>query len=693
MTDDKKGDADFSPKTEQIAQQKSQAQNSATDSAQNLQTKSQNAEAEERVLRFWQNNETFKKSLNKESPQGEFVFYDGPPFATGKPHYGHILAGTIKDVIPRYKTMQGYHVERRWGWDCHGLPIESLIQKENNLNTKKDIEAFGIKNFNKAAKASVFRYDADWKEVIPRTGRWVDMEDQYTTMDNNFMESVWWGFKRLHDKGLVYENFRSMHISPALETPLSNFEVNQNYKEITDISIYVKFQLRDKVGQKETDKPTSLIAWTTTPWTLFGNVALAVNPEITYVKAKVSAKNSNNQNSDDEKAQDLVIVAKDRTEEVFENYEHEIIEEISGADLVGLAYESAFDHYSKQTELENHQNGWKVYSADFVTTEDGTGIVHIAPAFGEDDLVLGQKEKLPFVQHVNIDGSIKEDIPELVGRQAKPKATDEEPNKHQETDIEVLKLLAPTGKLFAKKKYTHSYPHCDRTKAPLLNYALSSWFIKVTDFKDKMSSLNDKINWVPEAVGQKRFGNWLKNSKDWGVSRSRFWGTPIPIWKSEDGSEVEVLGSIGDIKKRTKSTNNYFLARHGEADHNVKHFLNADDSVISNLTETGIRQAEDMGENLKDKNIDVIFCSPLFRTKKTAEIVAQKIGFNEKDIIVDERITETQTGVLNGQSVDEYRKLFENILDKFEIAPEGGETIADIRRRIGDFIYYVNSKY
>ncbi len=689
MTDDKKGGADFPPKTEQIAQQKSQVQNSATDSAQ----KSQNTEREERVLRFWQNNEIFEKSLEKNSPKGEFVFYDGPPFATGKPHYGHILAGTIKDIIPRYKTMQGYHVDRHWGWDCHGLPIESLIQKENNLNTKKDIEAFGIKNFNQAAKASVFRYDSDWKEIVPRTGRWVDMEDQYTTMDNNFMESVWWGFKKLHDKGLVYENFRSMHISPLLETPLSNFEVNQNYKDITDISVYAKFQLidvDDLIGNtlaeayQKADQKIYLVAWTTTPWTLFGNTALAINSKITYVKVAVSTESSE---------KEIIIIAKDRVEKVLEEKEYEIISEILGNDLVGKKYIPVFKHYYKNNKLENYQNGWKVYSADFVTTEDGTGIVHIAPAFGEDDLQMGQKENLPFIQHVNLDGTIKEEIPELAGRQAKPKSDEKEPNKHQETDIEILKILAADNKLFKKEKYTHSYPHCWRTGAPLLNYALSSWFIKVTDFKNKMSALNKKINWVPDYVGEKRFGNWLENIKDWGVSRSRFWGTPIPIWKSEDGSEIEVLGSVADIKAKTKSNNKYFLARHGESDHNVKKFLNSDNTVISNLTDKGKKQAQKAGQKLKGQKIDYLFCSPLKRTKDTAEIITNIIDFPKDQIIFDDRIQETQFGILNGQSGREYSKLFQNVLDKFTIAPEGGETIADIRRRIGDFIYDLDSKY
>ena len=683
MTDDKKDGADF-------PLQKPQTQNSAVN--QNLSTRigdlqektsNSNSEREDRVLRFWENNEIFKKSLEKTSPKGEFGFYDGPPFATGKPHYGHILAGTIKDVIPRYKTMRGFHVQRNWGWDCHGLPIENLIQKENNLNTKKDIEAFGIKKFNQAAKSSVFRYDSDWKNIVPRTGRWVDMENQYTTMDNNFMESVWWGFERLHSKGLVYENFRSMHISPSLETSLSNFEVNQDYRDITDISIYTKFKLIDE----ELDGMSiNLIAWTTTPWTLFGNVALAVGSEITYSKIKVKAK-------EEDQKDEIVIIAKDRLKGVLKDKEYESIEEISGADLVGKKYEPVFDHYSKQVDLENRENGWKVYSADFVTTEDGTGIVHIAPAFGDDDLKLGQKNNLPFVQHVNIDGSIKDEITELAGRQTKPKSTNEEPNKHQETDIEVLKLLAPTGKLFAKEKYVHSYPHCWRTGVPLLNYALSSWFIKVTDFKNKMSSLNDKVSWTPEAVGKKRFGNWLENAKDWGISRSRYWGTPIPIWKSEDDSEVEVLGSIDDIKKRTKSTNKYFLARHGESDHNVNNFLSADNTVISNLTEKGRTQIEEVAKKMKGQKIDMIFSSPLIRTKDTAEMIATEIGFDKNEIIFDDRITETKTGIINGQSVKEYQKLFKNVLDKFGISPEGGETVSDIRRRVGDFIYDINSKY
>lgn len=640
--------------------------------------KSDFALQEERVLEFWQKNKIFEKSLNKPSSRGEYVFYDGPPFATGLPHYGHILAGTMKDAIPRYQTMRGYHVERRWGWDCHGLPIENLVQKENNLKTKEDIEEFGIKNFAQAAKDSVFRYNREWGEIVPRTGRWVDMENQYTTMDPGFMESVWWAFSELNNKGLVYEGFRSMHISPALETSLSNFEVNLNYKDITDISAYVKFELED-------EPDTFAIAWTTTPWTLFGNVALAVGEDIQYVKVEHNFGESGLQK---------FIVAKDLVGEVFSDKEYKIVGEVMGADLVGKKYKPVFDHYAKLgADLENHDNGWQIYGAGFVTTEDGTGIVHIAPAFGEDDLNLGQEKNLPFIQHVKIDGSIKNEVAELAGRQAKPAATTENPNAHQETDIEVIKMLAHSGHLFDKKKIVHSYPHCWRTDVPLLNYALSSWFVKVTDYNDKMVALNKKINWVPKNVGEKRFGNWLENVKDWGVSRSRYWGTSMPIWKSDDGETTEILGSVEEIRQRTRGTNNYFVMRHGQADHNVGKFLSSDDTVPSHLTDKGkadvAAAAKKILSRIKDGQIDLVYCSPLIRTKETAAIVMKEIGISEDKLIIDDRLKETQAGVLNGKTHDEARKANPNI-DLFKEAPEGGETFIDIKKRMGDFIYDID---
>lgn len=632
---------------------------------ENKKPLSQVAQKESEILHFWNTENIFQKTLDKKSPKGEFTFYDGPPFATGITHYGHILAGTIKDAIPRYKTMCGYHVDRQWGWDCHGLPIERLIQNKFNLQTKKDIEEFGIKNFNEEARASVFMYDNEWKRIIPKTGRWVDMTNPYTTMSPTFSESVWWGFGELWNKGLVYESFKVMHVSPLLETTLSNFEVNQAYKDITDLSATVKFELTDNPG-------TFVLAWTTTPWTLFANVALAVGEDILYVKIKT--------------ADGIFILAQDLVQKNFKDTEFEIIEELYGRELVGKSYKPVFTHYSKDTALENHANGWKIYAGSFVTTTDGTGIVHIAPAFGEDDLNLAKQFNLPFVQHVKMNGEIKDEITELAGRQAKPK------HNPQETDIEVIKLLAHAGHLFSKEKYTHSYPHCWRTDAPLLNYATSSWFIKVTDIRDQLVKDNETIKWVPEYVGVGRFGNWLKEAKDWAISRSRFWGTPIPIWKSEDQKEVEIIPTLEQLKQKTKSTNTYLVMRHGQAEHNIKNIASDSNNIPSHLTQVGKEQVQKVAQQLKSKKIDLILVSPLIRTQETANIINQTLGLQDAQIITDDRICEVHTG-FDGKSIEEYRNFYKSQEEKFEKKHQDGETLSTLKQRVGNFIYDINSKY
>jgi len=630
------------------------------------ENKSEIAKQEEKILKFWKENDIFKKTLEKPSPKGKFVFYDGPPFATGLPHYGHILAGTMKDVIPRYQTMRGKYVRRVWGWDCHGLPIENLIQKELNVATKKDIEKLGVEKFNEAARSSVFRYDDEWKKIVPRTGRWVDMDNAYTTMDPNFTESVWWGFKRLYEKDLIYEDFKSMHISPLLETPLSNFEVNQNYKDIEDISIYVKFELVDEPG-------TFLLAWTTTPWTLFGNVALAVGENIEYVKAKKDGEH--------------YIVAKDLAEKVLKE-DYKVVKNFNGRVLVGKSYRPVFDHYSKNSALKNHKNGWKIYVGDFVTTEDGTGIVHIAPAFGEDDLNLGKKYNLPFVQHINIDGTIKPEIAELAGRQAKPKSTENEPKKHQETDIEVLKLLAHKGFLFAKEKYTHSYPHCWRTDAPLLNYAMSSWFVKVTAIKNKLISENKKVNWVPSDIKEGRFGNWLEGARDWAISRNRYWGAPIPIWKSEDGKDVEIVGSIEELQKKVPETIiDAYIMRHGESEKNALGIYDDDENTYG-LTDAGKKEAHQAACALKGK-VDLVCASPIRRTKETAQIVADALGVNLQEA---KELVEVDSGLWDGKRPTDIREkaLYDNLPhEEMYNARRGetGESWSDVEKRASQFVY------
>jgi isoleucyl-tRNA synthetase len=479
---------------------------------------------EKEILDFWDKNKTFQKSVDKNAPQGDYLFYDGPPFATGTPHYGHLVGSVMKDVVPRYFTMKGYKVERKWGWDVHGLPIENIVEKELGFETKKDIEKYGIDKFNESCRSRVMEYADIWKGTIRRIGRWVDMENDYKTMDLHYMESIWWVFKELWDKELIYEDYRSMHICPRCETTLSQSEVTEGYKDIKDLSVTAKFELVDELG-------TYVLAWTTTPWTLIGNVALAVGLDIDYVKIELEGSK--------------YIIAK----ELIKNYQAEfgdspkILEEYKGKDLLGKKVKPLFDYYYNDKNLENKENGWQILSADFVTTEEGTGIVHMAPAFGEDDMALGKEKNLPFIQHVAMDGSINKEATDFAGLNVKPK------DDHQTTDIAIIKYLAGKGLLFSKLKYEHSYPHCWRCDTPLLNYATSSWFVNVLKIKDKLLKNAKNINWVPAHIKEGRFGKWLEGARDWSISRQRFWGSVIPLWTCDKCEEKIVIGSVAELKE------------------------------------------------------------------------------------------------------------------------------------------------
>ncbi len=630
--------------------------------------KSDIAKREEEILKFWQDNKIFEKTFEKESPQGEFVFYDGPPFATGTPHYGHLIAGTIKDVIPRYKTMKGYHVRRRWGWDCHGLPVENIVEKELDLKSKKDILDYGIENFNDKARAVVMRYANEWKKVVPRLGRFVDMEDDYRTMDASYSETTWWIFKQLFDKGLIYEGYKSMHICPRCETTLSNFEVTQGYKDITDISVTVKFELVGEPG-------TFVLAWTTTPWTLPGNVALAVNSEIDYAEVEIEG--------DDNK----YILAKSRIEAALKN-NFKIIREFKGADLIGKKYKPVFDYYVDDAKLEHRENGWQIYGADFVTTEDGTGVVHIA-AFGEDDMNLIREKNLPFIQNVEMNGAFKPEVKDWAGLKVKPK---ENP---QSTDIEVLKSLAGKGTLFAKEKFTHSYPHCWRCDTPLLNYATSSWFIKVSSFRDKLVEANQKVNWVPDHVRDGRFGKWLEGARDWAISRTRFWGAPLPVWRCTDCGAIKVFGSVDElVSALPQSKNKYWVMRHGEATSNLHDSISSNPSEENHLTEKGREEIVASAESLKENKIDLIISSNFIRTRETAELVAKTLGLLPEQIVIDERLGEIQPGDFAGGSWREYNLAFGSRLNRLHNhLPTGGENYNDVRRRIMSAIYDINEKH
>lgn len=480
------------------------------------------------------------------------MFYDGPPFATGLPHYGHLLASTIKDVVPRFQTMLGKRVERTWGWDCHGLPLENLIEQELKIDTKKEIEEMGVDKFNETCRGAVLRYADEWKQIIPRLGRWVDMENDYKTMDSSYMESLWWVFKQLWEKDLVYHGHKSMHICPRCGTALSNFEVNQGYEEIRDLGVTVKFPLRpdqkltyqvysdsDNQQPSETEsqqldtskQSLSLLAWTTTAWTLPGNCLLAVDPDQEY--ALLESKTTN----------EYFILALERLEAVLQEQKQDfqLKGKIKGLDLAGLDYQPPFEFFA------DLKGGFKIVEADFVTMDEGTGIVHIAPGFGEDDYHLGQELGLELIQHVDEEGRFISKLGELAGLPVKPK------HNPRETDEKVAEKLEKKQVLFKRELVEHTYPHCWRCDTPLLNYAASSWFIKVTTIKDLLIKNNHKINWVPEHMKHGRFGNWLEGAVDWAVSRDRYWGTPLPVWESDDGDRV-CLGSIAKLEELSGQT-------------------------------------------------------------------------------------------------------------------------------------------
>ncbi len=626
------------------------------------QGKSDTAKREEEVMAFWRENKTFERSLEKDSPKGEFVFYDGPPFANGLPHMGHLLASTIKDVVGRYKTMRGYHVRRRWGWDTHGLPIETLVEKKLGLKTKKDILEIGVEKFNETAREMVFGFEREWEKYVERIGRWVDFKNSYKTMDNTYIESVWWALKRLWDKELLYEGNKVLMYCTHCETPLAKAEIamDNTYKDITEEAVTVEFRVKGSPN-------TSFLAWTTTPWTLPGNVALAVHPDVTYVTAEKK----------DQGTGPLVrfILAKERVAAVFGTDELTVVEEKQGSELVGIEYEPLFDVPQMQTEKSH-----KVYAADFVTTTDGTGIVHTAVMYGEDDFVLGQKEGLPMVQMLNANGTYKDAVPEFLrGRYIK------------EAEKDIKKDLETRGLMFERKNHTHSYPHCYRCGTPLIYNAVASWFINIQKVKSTMMSENKEVQWVPEHLRDGRFGNIVENAPDWTISRNRFWASPLPIWKSKEG-KVMVVGSLDEIKQRVKkSGNKYFVMRHGRAENNVQDIVSSDRNAPMHLTEEGKEKAKESASSLGA--VDLIVASPFVRTKETAEVVAETIDFPKEKIIFDDRIAECDFGDLSGKSLAEYHTAFPDKMERFGKAPHGGETYAQIKRRMMEFMLDLEEKY
>ena len=648
-----------------------------TDNKINKDIKSDVAKREEDTLRYWQEKGIFEASLKNRAGKPEFVFYDGPPFATGLPHTGSLLSSVIKDVIPRYKTMRGFYVRRRWGWDTHGLPIENMVEKDLGLKSKKDIEAMGIEKFNEACRAKVLMYVRDWKLYVDRVGRWVDFDNSYKTMDATYTESIWWALKELHKKGLLYEGRKVLMYCPHCETPLAKAEIAQDnsYKDIIEEAVTVKFKIKNIAGLPLTVKAGSnvyLLAWTTTPWTLPANVALAVGGEIDYVAVL--------------DGQDVCIISS-ATYTKNDKFSGKYIQTfqnkptMKGKELEGLEYESIYEIDAvKKTGKRSHY----VALADFVNTEDGRGIVHTAVIYGEDDYQLGLKNDLPMVPLLNPNGTYNDDAPEFLRGQYIKKA-----------DKMVIEDLEKRGLLFAKAPNTHSYPHCHRCNTPLIYNALSSWFIDVQKNKKEIIKQNENINWVPEHLKHGRFGNILEGAPDWTISRNRYWASPLPIWKCGECKKVEVVGSLDDLEKlRYRKANTYYLVRHAHSQKNDNGEGGFIATVLANdkyhLTDKGREEANDTAAILAKGKIDLVVTSPFLRTRETADIITKATGAAQE---VDERLREISLGQeMEGNDWTAWR-VFEakrNFDDK--INPES-ESCRDMLLRMKTVVSDLDKKY
>lgn len=636
--------------------------------------KSEAAKREEDILAFWEKQRIFEKSLKKPAPKGDYIVYEGPPTANGRPGIHHLESRAFKDAFPRYKTMRGYHVARRAGWDTHGLPVELEVEKELEFKGKPDIEKYGVGAFNKKCRESVLKYISEWNRFTKRMGYWVDQEKAYFTFDAPYMESVWSVVKKVSDDGRLYKDYKVLPWCARCGTALSSHELAQGYEDVKDLSVTVEFRV---VGEPN----TSFLAWTTTPWTLPGNVALAVGSDITY--AVVEKEN-------DDGSVARFILAKERVEAVFGTETHAIVEEKKGKELVGLKYEPLYDFLpslANESEKPKFAKAYQVYPADFVNTTEGTGVVHTAVMYGADDFTLGTAVGLPKVHAVGADGKFIKGAGFLEGRFV----------KDEDVAVDIIKDLAgrtPTSHLFSKEKYEHSYPFCWRCKTPLIYYARDSWYIRMEDLRGTLLAENAKVNWEPAHIRDGRMGEWLANAKDWALSRERYWGTPLPVWEAEDGTDRIVIGSVEELKKYSKkSGNKYFVMRHGEAEHNVADTLNSKDRDKFHLTEVGRAQAEKAGDTFKKEGVTKVFASPFRRAQETACIIAKKLGLPELAIHTDERLREFEFGELDGAGYQAFLSYRSEHMSSVDDRLPGGESYQDARKRFGEFLYELEQTY
>lgn len=614
-------------------------------------------EKEEKILSFWKKKKIFQKSIQQRKGKRFFVFFEGPPTANGRPGIHHVLARVFKDIIPRYKTMQGFRVIRKAGWDTHGLPVELEIEKKKGFKNKKDIERFGVEKFNQLCRQSVWEYKEEWERLTERIGFWIDMKNAYITYEPDYIETLFWIIKQAWNQGLLEKDYKVVPYCPRCGTVLSSHEVAQGYKKIKEPAIYVKFPL-------EKEKNTFLLAWTTTPWTLPGNLALAIDPLAIYIQAK--------------RGNEIFIIAEKRKEVLKNNYR--ILKKLRGKDLVGKKYLPLFP-FLKEQKPQDIENAFVVLPGEFISLEEGTGIVHIAPMYGEDDFQLGKKHQLPLCHTVDEFGRFKEEVKNWKGLFVK------------EADNLIIKQLEERELLFKKEEYEHEYPFCWRCKTPLLYYAKRSWFIRMKRLKKDLLANNQKINWIPSHIKKGRFGGWLKEIKDWALSRERYWGTPLPVWECSHCGNTTVIGSKKELRKQKFSKNTYYILRHGDTVYqNRKRNISypKEENYQIPLSKEGEKQIKRVAKELKNKNIDLIFCSPFLRTRQTAEIVSQEI---KKEIIVDKRLVDIDLGVFHGKEKKQFYNQFPRLYDRFYHSPPNGESGLDILKRMLSFMKEVEKKY
>ena len=618
---------------------------------------------EQKILKFWQENKIFEKSIEQRAKARNFVFYEGPPTANAKPGIHHVLARIYKDIICRYKTMQGFKVERKAGWDTHGLPVELEIEKKLGLKSKKDIEKYGIAKFNKKCQESVWAYKKDWEKLTERIGFWLDMENPYITYTPEYIETLWQIIKQIYQKGFLYQDYKVVPYCPRCGTSLSSHEVALGYKKIKEPAIFVKFQIPNSKLQTNSkfqilNHKTYFLVWTTTPWTLPGNVAIAVNPNFTYSKIKTNGE--------------ILILAKERIKACDIN--GKIIDEIQGKELLSLEYEPLYKF------IEPDKKSWFIVGGDFVSIKDGTGLVHMAPAFGEEDMAVGKENNLPVLLNVDEEGKFKSEVRNWAGLYVK------------DADPLIIEDLKNRNLLFKEELYEHDYPFCWRCDSPLLYYAKESWFINMQKVKEDLIENNQKINWIPAHLKEGRFGEWLREIKDWALSRERYWGTPLPIWQCQKCGYREIIGSKEDLISQKFSNNRYLLLRHGHSIMNEKEIIisTLPEKIKCLLTEKGEKETREAVKKLKTAKIDLIISSDLLRTRQTAEIIGKELGIEP---IFDKRLRDIQAGIYEGKTLLEFQEFWGDFEERFTKRPEGGESYNDVKKRIYQFLKEIDRKY